>query len=66
MRKRKGYIAVSLHPSHITLDGEKTEIELPDKCIGIMFVFKTKTAARKYWGKNVELIQIESETNNEI
>ena len=37
----------------------KFKLELPDGAAGILFAFKTKTAARKYYGKNVELSEIQ-------
>jgi len=37
----------------------KFKLWLPDGAAGILFAFKTKTAARKYYGKNVELSEIQ-------
>ena len=34
-------------------------LELPEGVIGLMYVFKTKKAARKYYGKGVELQKIQ-------
>ena len=34
------------------------EILLPDGCLGAMFVFKTKTTARKFCGNKVELTKV--------
>ena len=38
-----------------TEDGKKEKVELPDGCVGIMLAFKTKKAARAYYGKDIEL-----------
>jgi len=34
-------------------------VNLPDGCSGVMFVFDTKKSARKFWGKNVPLQELE-------
>ena len=57
----KRYIALQLHNGEISVAGGEQKVRLPDKCVGILFVFKTKTAARKYWVRNVKLIELESE-----
>ena len=53
-------IALKLHDGEITVDGEKVRIKLPDGCLGIAFAFESKTKARKYWGKDVEMVRIEN------
>jgi len=37
----------------------KFKLELPDGAVGILFAFKSKTAARKYYGKKIELCRIQ-------
>ena len=36
------------------------EIQLPERCVGISYIFETKGAARKWSGKNVELVKVVS------
>lgn len=38
-------------------------LQLPAGAAGIMYVFKTKKAARDYYGKDVSLIRIEQDSN---
>jgi uncharacterized membrane protein (UPF0127 family) len=34
-------------------------VKLPEGAIGMLFIFKTKTAARKFWGRDVPLLELE-------
>ena len=52
--KHKKYIALKIH-NGLTNFGHCV---LPEGASGICFVFETKKAARAYWGKDVELIEI--------
>ena len=52
-------IALSLQNGCVVVDGIKTKINLPEGCTGLFFCFESKKAARKYWGKDVDLIRIE-------
>ena len=45
----------------ITINGIVAEMPLPDWCIGIMFVFESKKAARAYYGNDVNLIRIKTQ-----
>jgi hypothetical protein len=36
----------------------QSRIELPHRCAGMLMVFETKSHARKYYGRNVDLIEI--------
>lgn len=37
----------------------KVKMEIPEVgVIGAMLVFKTKTAARKYYGRNIKLVEV--------
>ena len=38
--------------------GEDASIEMPDGCLGIMLVFKSKKSARAYFGKYVNLAEL--------
>jgi len=57
-------IAMKLHTGGVKLSTSPEPIigkmGLPDGCTGILFVFNSKKAARDYWGKNVELKEIEA------
>lgn len=58
-RDGKMYLALRLVSESRTTLGER--IILKDaECAGCMFVFWTKTAARKIYGRNVELREIEA------
>lgn len=56
---KKPVIALKRHPGEVSLAGERTKIQLPDGCTGIMFCFESKKKAREYWGKDVPLVQYE-------
>jgi len=56
----KEYIAL-MPQAGMTTGGKLT---LPDGCTGLLLVFRTKTAARKYFGKNVPLITVRSKEDN--
>lgn len=51
----KLYVAMKLHGAETTVG----KLGLPARCKGIMFAFETKTAARKFMGKDCEFIQVE-------
>lgn len=53
-------IAMKRHCGEITVDGEPFKMKLPKGCTGIMFCFESKTAARKYWGKDIVMVRIEA------
>lgn len=36
-------------------------VQLPDGCAGLMFVFKTKKAARAMYGRNVPLMAVRAD-----
>jgi len=55
------YVAMMKHPGWISLDGSQPmKMMLPEGCTGMLFVFKTKKAAREYFGKKVELMPIQA------
>lgn len=54
MRLEKGEIE-ALPPLAIPI---ANELKLPDGCEGFLFVFTTKTAARKYYDKNIGLVEL--------
>jgi len=56
---KKPVIAWRLHSGDMTFCGTKIKTMLPVGCIGVCFVFESKKAARKYWGKEVSLHEIE-------
>lgn len=64
-KNNKMWLAEIIHPKpHVTItdwEGEKitSPIALPNDCIGIMYVFRTKTSARKWSGKKVTLRELE-------
>ena len=56
---KKTVIALRIHHGIVETTGIRTKIKLPPGCLGIMMVFETKKAAREWWGKDVEFIEIE-------
>ncbi len=56
---KKLYIPLQLNSGTITIDNRKAQMILPTRCEGILFAFKTKTAARNFMGKDCEFIEIE-------
>ena len=57
-------VALSLHSGRVTSEnGEETQINLPEGCEGILFVFESKKAFRAYakkthWGDEVKFNRI--------
>ena len=58
------YVSLKLHNGEVSTGNDKHRINLPEGCEGIMFVFKTKKTAKKFWGKDVPLQKVR-EINNE-
>lgn len=64
MSKRDGkmYMVGALHKSVRDSTGQDINCET-DGLAGVLFVYWTKTAARKIWGRNVTLTQMEKPSN---
>ena len=61
MNKTVGYIALWLNK---TIESDTEEINCTDKdTLGVVFVFRTKIAARKIYGQGVTLLPIEYAKN---
>lgn len=58
---KKLWLASKIHSGAVTVGRHVAKIRLPVGCVGVMFVFKTKKAARKYFGKDVGLIEMVAE-----
>ncbi|MFA5300083.1 MAG: hypothetical protein WC389_18000 [Lutibacter sp.] len=56
--KKKLYIALNIHRGECEVGGIRTKVNLPSGCDGIFFGFNTKKAAREFWNKNVELLEV--------
>lgn len=54
MRLHKGNIKINTFPEPM-----ECKIGLPDGCIGILFAFESKKAARAYWGEDTKLSRFE-------
>ena len=52
-------IAMKKHNAKVSFQGYEFNMTLPPGCTGVLFVFESKKAARKYWGNDIELMQIE-------
>ena len=63
-------IAMKLHPGEVkfnTLPNPLiTQLSLPEGCLGMLFVFESKKAARAYWGRDVDLKRIEEIKENKL
>ena len=59
--ENKLYVAMKLHEGKVHIDGNGVPIQmkLPEGCQGILMAFKTKKSAREFFGKDVELMEIE-------
>ena len=51
-------ICMKLHDGSVHLEGTRLNMKLPDGCIGLLFVFESKKAARAYYGKDVSMHQV--------
>ena len=52
-------LALKRHNGLVEIAGIRWNLNLPPGCTGILFVFESKKAARDFWGKDVELRDIE-------
>jgi len=56
----KTVLAMRLHDGTISVsDSLETKLKLPEGCIGILLVFESKKAAKKYCGAKTELVELE-------
>jgi hypothetical protein len=56
----KLWLAKMMNEPILKIDGVgDIPVILPEGCVGIMHVFKTKKAARAWYGEKVELCEIE-------
>jgi hypothetical protein len=61
IKNKKLYLAMKVSAGEAQRGLEPpVKIKLPDRCAGLLMLFETKKAARDWWGKNVELVEIES------
>lgn len=60
-RKGKMYVCMRLQEKPVVQIGSAwaQEVKLPEGCIGILFVFKTKKALRAFHGEKAEMITVE-------
>ena len=63
--KNKLYVAMKLHDGKVQVNRSSLPIQmqLPEGCQGILMAFKTKKSAREFFGKDVELMEIEKVEN---
>ena len=67
--KKKMCVALRIHSGRVEItdycgDKIETAINLPPGCVGMCFAFESKTAARNYWGRSTELIEIKRKGKN--
>lgn len=55
------FIALRKYTGRVSVGGTEFNMNLPERCTGLFFCFENKKSARKYWGKDVGLIEIEIE-----
>jgi len=59
---KKHYIVPLIYSKLKTVPPIEETIELPDGCIGIVFVFSSKKKALRFVGKKVDLIETQIKT----
>jgi len=64
--KMKKYIGLKLYKKpEVAIAGQTGfTLNLPDGCLGILFIFKTKKAGREWLGKDCEFIEVKEEVKN--
>ena len=64
----KKYIGLKIYKKPEVAIGRQTglslNLNLPDGCLGILFIFKTKKAGREWLGKDCEFIEVKEEVKN--
>jgi len=60
----KKWMSLRIHRGQTKYVGsdQMANLQLPEGCSGILLVFDTKKAARKFWGETISLEPIEIET----
>ena len=58
---KKQVIALKRHNGDVEINGIKIKLLLPEGCTGFLFCFESKKSARKYWGKDISLVEFELE-----
>lgn len=53
-------VAMQLADGSVIIDGTKTKVKLPKGCVGLLFVFKSKTAGENYFQKEIDFIEIDT------
>lgn len=62
VKKINIYLTAGVVIPFVKIDGgDPIKMMLPEGCIGVSYAFKTKTSARKFMGKDVELICMNGE-----
>jgi len=55
-------LALEVHKKgFLMLDNQRITPKLPEECIGVCMVFKTKKAARKFAKEGVQLVKLKEE-----
>jgi hypothetical protein len=57
--KKKQYIALRMHRGACEIGGIRSVVPMPPGCNGMFFAFNTKKAAREFWDKKVQLLEVE-------
>ena len=57
----KAYRTDKAYTPFVSVDGVQAKITLPDGCIGVCYVFKTKKQAKDFLGKDVVLTDVSYE-----
>jgi len=63
MKKKYGYITLRLNDGSVdvytnNIKHHEVKLDLPKDCIGLIYCFRTKKAARDWYGKDVVLQKI--------
>lgn len=54
-------LVLKLQKGDVEVDGRRQKTMLPDGCLGVSFVFESKKAARAYFGKDVPLMDVDTQ-----
>jgi len=58
MKTKRRQLAMHAGTLTVSINGIQHEVPLPDGCEGILLIFRSKKAARAWWGKDVILTEI--------
>ena len=62
---KQAVVSLMLQPPRILIDGQTAPLNVPEGCIGFCLAFESAEDSEKWYGKKVNLVNIERIPENE-